>query len=325
VELSLNASIINKKDFTLSAFFNIGINRSKIDKLDGAAEKPFNSNWAGTDLKTQDDYRAYVGQTVGLMYGYVTDGFYTVDDFESYNATTRVYTLKKGVPNVGSFMGGLSVRPGILKLKDLDGDSIITGNDRRVIGSAMPKHSGGFGLNAMFKGFDASLFFNWVYGNQVYNTGRIAFNMLYRTTYGNMLSTMNYANRFKYIDAAGNQVTDLAGLAKLNSDATIWSPFSMGNAAPVFHSWAVEDGSFLRLNNVTLGYSLPKKLISRALMSKLRVYVTVYNALLWTKYSGYDPEVSATRNNSYSGLTPGVDYSGYPKARTFTAGINVTF
>lgn len=325
VELSLNATIINKKDFMLSGFFNIGINRSKIDKLDGATEKPFSSNWAGTDLKTQDDYRAYVGETVGLMYGYVTDGYYTVDDFESYNPTTRTYTLKKGVPNVGSFMGGISVRPGVLKLRDLDGDSIITANDRKVIGSALPRHSGGFGLNATFKGFDASLFFNYVVGNDVYNTGRIAFNMLYRTTYGNMLSTMNYDQRFKYIDAAGNQVTDLAGLAKLNSEATIWSPFSMGNAAPVFHSWAVEDGSFLRLNNVTLGYSFPKKLITRALMSKLRVYVTVYNALLWTKYSGYDPEVSATRNNSYSGLTPGVDYSGYPKARTFTAGINVTF
>lgn len=325
VELSLNASIINKKDFTLTGFFNIGINRSKIDKLDGANEKPFSSNWAGTDLKTQDDYRAYVGQTVGLMYGYVTDGFYTVDDFESYNPVTRTYTLKKGVANVGSFMGGLSLRPGILKLKDLNGDTLINADDRRVIGSALPKHSGGFGFNATFKGFDASLFFNWVYGNQVYNTGRIAFNMLYRTTYGNMLSTMNYASRYKYIDDAGNQVSDLAGLAKLNSGATIWSPFSMGNAAPVFHSWAVEDGSFLRLNNVTLGYSLPKKLVSRALMSKLRVYVTVYNALLWTKYSGYDPEVSATRNSSYSALTPGVDYSGYPKARTFTAGINVIF
>lgn len=325
VELSLNSTVINKRDFQLSAFFNIGINRSKIDKLDGATEKPFSSNWAGTDLKTQDDYRAYVGRTVGLMYGYVTDGYYTVDDFESYNPTTRVYTLKKGVPNIGSFMGGLSLRPGILKLKDLDGDSVITANDRTVIGSALPKYSGGFGLNATFKGFDASLFFNYVVGNDVYNTGRIAFNMLYRTTYGNMLSTMNYANRFKYIDGAGNLVSDLAGLAKLNSEATIWSPFSMGTAAPVFHSWAVEDGSFLRLNNVTLGYSFPKKLISRALMSKLRVYVTVYNALLWTKYSGYDPEVSATRNNTYSGLTPGVDYSGYPKARSFTAGINVTF
>ena len=212
-----------------------------------------------------------------------------------------------------------------MKLKDLNGDGIITAADRQVIGSALPKYSGGFGFTATFKGFDLATYFNFVVGNDVYNTGRIAFNMLYRTTYGNMLSTMNYADRFKYIDAAGNQVTELADLAKLNEGAKLWSPFSMGNASPVIHSWAIEDGSFLRLNNVTLGYSFPANWISKLRMTKLRLYATVYNALLWTKYSGYDPEVSATRNSSYTALTPGVDYSGYPKSRTFTLGINVNF
>jgi TonB-linked SusC/RagA family outer membrane protein len=325
IELTLNANIVNKKDFTLSGFFNIGFNRATIDKLDALNEVPFNSNWAGTDLKTQDDFRAIVGRTVGLMYGYVTDGFYGVEDFESYNPTTRVYNLKPGIPNVGAFMGGLSLRPGLLKLKDLDNDGIITAADRQIIGSAQPKHSGGFGFNATYKGFDLATFFNWVVGNDVYNTGRIGFNMYYRSTYGNMLNTMNYNDRFKYIDAAGNQVTELAELAKLNANAKIWSPFSMGTAAPVFHSYAIEDGSFLRLNNVTLGYSLPKNWISSLGMTRLRVYATVYNAFLWTKYSGYDPEVSATRNSSYSALTPGVDYSGYPKSRTYTLGINVNF
>jgi TonB-dependent starch-binding outer membrane protein SusC len=136
---------------------------------------------------------------------------------------------------------------------------------------------------------------------------------------------MNSNDRYKYIDAAGNPVTGLDELAKLNANAKIWSPFSMGNASPVLHSWAIEDGSFLRLNNVTLGYSFPKRWISGLHMTKLRIYATVYNAFLWTKYSGYDPEVSATRSSSYSQLTPGVDYSGYPKARTYTAGINLIF
>ena len=140
-----------------------------------------------------------------------------------------------------------------------------------------------------------------------------------------MLNTVNYEDRFHYIDANGNQVTGLDELAKLNPNAKIWSPFSMGNASPVFHDWAVEDGSFLRLGTVTLWYSLPSKWISRIYMTKLRVYATVYNAFLWTNYSGYDPEVSATRNSSYSQLTPGVDYSGYPKSRTFSAGVNVSF
>lgn len=326
VELALNGTIISKKDFQLSGFFNIGINRSRIDKLDGVTEKPFNSNWAGTDLKTQDDYRLIVGRTVGLIYGYVTDGYYTSDDFESYNPTTNTYVLKQGVPTVGSLLGGISLRPGVLKLKDLNGDGVITADsDRTIIGSALPKYSGGFGFNANFKGFDLSTFFNYVVGNDVYNTGKIAFNMYYRTTYGNMLNTVNYDNRYKYIDASGNLVTDLGELAKLNANATIWSPFSMGNASPVIHSWAIEDGSFLRLNNVTLGYSLPKNLISKVHMSRLRIYGTVYNALLWTNYSGYDPEVSATRSSSYAALTPGVDYSAYPKSRTYTLGVNITF
>lgn len=325
IELALNATIINKKDFQLNFNFNVGINRARIDKLDGVNEQPFNSNWAGTDLKTIDDYRLMVGSTIGLMYGYVTDGMYSVNDFQSYDPLTRTYKLKPGVPNVGSLLGGISVRPGVLKLKDLNGDSVITGADRQIIGSALPKATGGFGMTAGFKNFDFTATFNWVTGNDVYNTGKIAFNMLYRTTYGNMLNTSNYDNRFHYIDDKGNLVTDLVELQKLNPNPQIWSPFSFGTASPVFHSWAVEDGSFLRLNNISLGYSLPKKWISKLYMTKFRIYATVYNAFLWTKYTGYDPEVSATRSSSYSQLTPGVDYSAYPKSRTYTAGINVTF
>jgi len=325
IELSFNAAIINKKDFELSASFNVGYNKAKIDNLGGDNVKSFNSNWAGTDLKTIDDYRAYVGRTIGLMFGYVTDGMYTVDDFSSYNPTTRTYVLKPGVANVGAFMGGISVRPGVLKLKDLDANGSIDGNDRQVIGSALPKYSGGFGFNTRYKGFDFSAFFNWVTGNDVYNTGKIAYNMYYRTTYGNLLATSDYNNRFHYIDASGNLVTDLTELQKLNADAKTWSPFSMGNAAPVFHSFAVEDGSFLRLNTVSLGYSLPKKLLSKVWMTQFRIYATVYNAFLLTNYSGYDPEVTTTRNSSYSQLTPGVDYSAYPKSRNYTVGVNVTF
>jgi TonB-linked SusC/RagA family outer membrane protein len=325
VDLGLNATLVSKKDFELTANFNIGINKARIDKLNGVEENQINSNWASTDLKTQDDYRLRVGQTIGLMYGYETDGWYTSDDFSSYNPTTRTYTLKPGVPNVGAFMGGISLRPGVLKLKDLDSSGVIDAKDRTVIGHALPKHSGGFGINGRFKNFDFLAFFNWMYGNQVYNTGKISFNMYYRTTWGNMLNTMNYDNRYHYIDGNGNMVTDLTELAKLNANAKVWSPFSMGNASPVFHSWAVEDGSFLRLQNISLGYSLPQKMISKLYMTRLRVYFTVYNAFLWTSYSGYDPEVSSTRSDGYSQLVPGVDYSAYPKSRNYTAGINVTF
>jgi TonB-linked SusC/RagA family outer membrane protein len=333
LELSLSSTLINKRDFQLSVSFNAGTNKTRIDDLGGVDSYPQSSNWASTDLRSQDDYLFQVGKSIGLIYGYVTDGFYTTNDFESYNATDRKYVLKPGVANdigilglSGSYFKSGFVLPGLLKLKDLDGDGMVTADkDRTIIGSALPKAQGGFGINTTYKGFDGSLFFNWVYGNDVYNTGKISFNQLYRTSYGNMLDDVNSSNRFKYIDANGNLVTDLAELAKLNADASIWSPFSFGTATPVVHSWAIEDGSFIRLNNVTVGYSLPKNVISKIGMSKLRVYATVYNALLFTKYSGYDPEVSTTRNSGYTQLTPGVDYSAYPKARTYTFGVNVSF
>ena len=168
--------------------------------------------------------------------------------------------------------------------------------------------------------------FNWVYGNDIYNANKIAASQNYRTTYGNMLNTMNSDNRFKYINDAGAVVTDLEQLRALNQNANIWSPFSFGNAVAVVHSWAIEDGSFLRLNNVTLGYTVPKQLSKKIGMSNLRFYATGTNLWIWTNYTGYDPEVSSTvRNSSYNALTPGVDYSAYPKSRSITIGVNVTF
>ncbi|MCH5600216.1 SusC/RagA family TonB-linked outer membrane protein [Niabella ginsengisoli] len=325
-EIGLNAPIIEKGDYGLSVSFNIGRNIPKIDRLDGNDTRMFQSNWAGTDLKTQDDYLLQTGKTIGLIYGYVADGFYTVDDFESYNSTTRQYVLKEGIAPATILGGTIGVRPGTMKLKDLDGDGQITAdNDRRIIGNAIAKHSGGFGLNARVKSFDMSTFFNWVYGNDIYNTGRIQYNMLYRTTFGNISDRMNSSNRFKYVNEQGQLVTSLEDLAELNKNATIWSPFSMGGASPVITTDAIEDGSFLRMTFFTIGYTLPKKLTSHVGIASLRLFGTVYNAFVWTKYTGYDPEVSTTRSSAYAALTPGVDYSAYPKSRTFTFGLNVNF
>jgi len=321
VELTLNANIINKTDFTFAVSFNIGMNRSKIDKLDGVDSKPFNSGWGSTDLRERDDYILKVGQPVGLVYGYVSDGMYTVNDF-NYNATTKKYTLKPGIPNDASIISAINFGPGSMKLKKLSSDTsmiLSPDKDRTVIGNMNPLHSGGMNFNATYKGFDFSLFFNWVYGNKVYNANKIDFSTYWNRTFTNMLSIVDYQNRYKYLDLNGNLVTDPTALTALNANATMWSPF-MGR--PIVTSWAIEDGSFLRLNNVTLGYSLPKRIIAKIGMTQCRFYCTVYNAWILTNYSGYDPEVSTVRS---SPLTPGVDYSAYPRARSYTLGVNLSF
>ncbi len=321
VELTLNANVIDYKDFTFNVAFNIGFNKSRIDQLDGVDSKPFNSGWASTDLRERDDYILQVGEAVGLIYGYVADGMYTIDDFD-YNATTKKYTLKPGIANDASIISAVNFGPGHLKLKKLSSDSsmiISPDKDRTVIGNTNPKHSGGINFTAGYKGFDLGLFFNWVYGNKIYNANKIDFTSYWNRTYTNMLDIVDYEHRFKYMDMEGNLVSDPAALAELNKDATMWSPF-MGR--PVVTSWAIEDGSFLRLNNITLGYTLPKNIISRAGMTQCRFYFTILNAWIWTNYTGYDPEVSTIRS---SPLTPGVDYSAYPKNRSFTFGVNVTF
>jgi TonB-linked SusC/RagA family outer membrane protein len=336
LEFSLNAFIIDKQDFSLSANFNIGFNRSKVENLaDGIDLQTYASGWAGTDLKGYKDYHVKVGEPVGLIYGWVTDGYYTTDDFERYDEVREEYVLKEGVPTTGMYGGATGIRPGAMKLKDMqsegeDGYGVIDDNDRQIIGDTNPDFYGGFGVNASFKGFDAAVLFNFVYGNDIYNANKMASSQKYRTSYPNMLSIMDVGNRYTYLDrGSGELVTDMATLREMNEGKhakALWSPFSLGNTTVLPHSWAIEDGSFLRLQNVTLGYSLPEYLSRKIACKQLRIYCTVNNLWTWTNYTGYDPEVSSpVRGSSASGLTPGVDYSSYPKSLSWTFGLNVKF
>ena len=233
------------------------------------------------------------------------------------------------MPDSGALVGNANIRPGFLKIKDLNGDGVINDEDRKVLGNATPDFQGGFGFNVSYKGFDLSTFFDYQVGNEVYNTGKIQYNQFRRVTYGNLLSTMSSDNRFTYVDVDGQYtgtpggiVTDLGQLAEMNQGKTMWSHNSFGIAQALISDFAIEDGSFLRLNNLTLGYSLPKKLISKVGLSQFRVFGTGRNLHIWTKYSGYDPDVNSQSNNP---LTPGVDYSSFPKSRSYTLGLNLTF
>lgn len=326
VEITVMGDIIDTHDFQLSANFNISFNRNRVEELDGGEYLSASSGWGV--LLGSDDYRAIVGQPVGLMYGYVSDGMYTFDDF-TYNEASKKWVLKEGVVDCsgvfstsGSYFG-----PGHQKLKKLNGEGtkVNANDDRQVIGNAQPKHTGGFGLNASYKGFDLSATFNWSYGNDIYNANKIdntAFAGSKR--YQNISTLMDLEQRFTTIDpVTGNNImfgtfADPVKLQEINQNKSIWHPITN---TTVVSDWAIEDGSFLRLNNLTLGYTLPRSISQRAMIQKLRVYATAYNLMCWTKYSGQDPEVS-TRSAT---LTPGLDYSAYPKARNFLFGVNVTF
>jgi TonB-linked SusC/RagA family outer membrane protein len=325
VELALNGLIVNNRDFTLSANFNIAFNKNKIVKLSsGVDEWQKASRWASTDQTPYEDYLVRVGDCVGLMYGYVNDGIYQVDDFD-YNATTGKYTLKPGVVDCSSLVTVMPGAPKFKKLGTVDPDETnpqITTDDLTVIGRAMPTCSGGFGLNSTFKGFDLSIFFNYMIGNDVYNGNKMHLTAFWRnnvSTTGNLSTLVDSKHRFRYFDDDGNDLrTDPEALAEFNKNATMWNPTTIGS--PIMMSYNVEDGSFLRLNTLTLGYTFPKRMVRKAGISNLRLYVTGYNLWLLTKYTGYDPEV-----NTMSGLTPGIDCNTYPRSRTYTFGVNLTF
>lgn len=325
VDLQLNATILKRKNnFNWTANFNMSFNRNKIQQL-GTNQNSFYpaASWGVSGQPT--DYIERIGDPVGSMWGLVNDGFYHVSDFD-YNTTTGAYTLKAGVPTDVGIIG--VVQPGSIKFKDLNGDGVIDlNNDRQIIGNPTPKFTGGLNQQFTYKQWDMSVFVNFSYGNDVYNANKIELTNAY-TNNANLLDIMK--GRWKIVTATGQTAQWINGttaygiapdqLEALNANATIWQPIKSAGA---FYpsSWAIEDGSFLRINNVTVGYSLPVKKLTRLHMSQLRFYVTANNLAVLTSYSGYDPEVSVRK----SGLTPGLDYSAYPKSRSFIFGINASF
>ena len=212
----------------------------------------------------------------------------------------------------------------------MNGDSVINDKDKTIIGQATPKFFGGLSQIFSYKNFDCSIFINFQYGNKVYNYNKLEFTSGY-TPGANLLGVMK--DRWKTVDANGvvyeqlvkGQVVGASpdSLAALNKNAKLWMPL-VGASASSFspQSWAVEDASFIRINNITLGYSLPAGIIKKLKITRLRIYGTVNNVAVITGYSGYDPEVNTRRDTP---VTPGVDYSAYPRSRTYIMGVNLTF
>jgi len=336
IEVSFSGDLVRNKEFSLSAAINVNINKSRVDALAPNVNGLYTTAWgSGNVMQPTYDYILEVGKPVGQVRGFTYAGWYTVDDFTYDNG---IYTLKSGVPDIATGIigdvhgtdankpSGQVAYPGVIKFKDVNGDGVVDGNDVGIIGHMTPKHTGGFSLNSTYKGFDLALNFNWSYGNDVYNANYLAGTYgakedgLYRNRYSSL------ASAYKIYDIQNGQltfVTDPSALQALNADATMFLPY---HETPVVSSFGIEDGSYLRLNTVTLGYSLPENLVKQIGIGRLRVYASVYNALTITGYSGLDPEVNT--NTSQGGAqypTVGLDFGSYPRARSYTFGLNVEF
>ena len=298
MEFSISSTNIQTKSFTWNTNFNISIIRNELRALESGAN--YKTTRSGFDSNfTQDDYIAIVGSSLGAIYGYEFDGIYQSSDF--YITPDHKYILKEGITNNTRYTDAGGLHPGVVKYKDQNGDGIITTADRTVIGNAIPKWYGGITNTFAWKGIDFSFMFQFNYGNDIYNATRL-------------YATQSRNGRRNMLAEVADRWTE--------TNASNLVPSTKGYVTNDVYSRFVEDGSFLRLKNVTLGYTLPKKWTQKAYIKRMRVYATGQNLFCISGYSGYDPEVSTAGNNP---MTPGLDWGAYPKSRVFTFGIDLQF
>lgn len=336
IELSLNYNAIRTKDFTLRFGMTYNYNHNNVDKLAENAIASAHTNWGSTMRLPNFDYIIQEGKPVGVIQGFKSKGFYTVDDF---NVSNGVWTLKDGIADneVGNWSGGKyynipagqTAFPGMTKFEDVDGNGKVTVDDVTDLGYATAKHTGGFNISANYKGIDVSANFNYQIGGKVYNAN-VMHSMMGNKDTGlgyNRLAEVSECWKMFNVDSKGDiyAVTDPTELAALNANAKYALPYSEYG---IVNSEFIEDASYLRLQTLTIGYTFPKNLIKHIGISNARIYFTGGNLFCLKSYSGLDPDVnvSPSADSSYSGFpTPNYDYQSYPKSRTFTFGLNVTF
>lgn len=320
-EIALNTVNIATRNFTWSTVLNLSFNRSKVIELNNGLEyKTFN---AGSSRSGQVTYYAMVGQPLGDMFGYKYIGIYTTDDFEpTFDAAGNEtgYTLKEGV--VKPFEG--TPKPGDMKFAADNEDGTQFTKQLRKIGNGTPTCIGGFGNSFSFFGFDANIFMNFALGNDIYNATAQSL-----SPYAPFQNTLNKfgTNHYALIDPnTGREATTLSRLKELNPDenSRLWSLTNENSGNIIYpSSYFVEDGSYLRISQVTLGYTFPEKWMKKAFIRKLRIYFTANNLYTFTKYSGYDPNVSSSNDDVI--CTPGFDSRAYPASRSYVVGLNLSF
>ena len=331
-EFTLNTINIKKKNFNWATSFNISFNKSKINSFYSGLET-IQTSWSLPGSATA--WITKVGGPISQFYGYQWGGVYQYGDFDKLS--NGAYVLKTSVPSYAS-----NVQPGDPKYKDINNDGVVDANDQTTLGTPLPIHTGGFTNNLSYKNWSFNVFFQWSYGNQVLNANRIVF----ESTGGyalNFNQFATYANRWTPM----NPTNDIPR-ARYNLKGDV------GSANPRPSSRIIEDASFLRLKTVSIGYDLPEGLLRRAKIRNIRLNFSAQNLHVWTKYTGSDPEVSTYRTSNpanspfggsnigstsasgagytfiqpssgYAALAAGYDYTPYPRAVSYTFGVNATF
>ncbi|MCL4640992.1 MULTISPECIES: TonB-dependent receptor [Olivibacter] len=285
-EFALNTTNVKGENFTWTSDFNITFNRNKILQLPGG---DIRYNTIPGHMLSTESQILRVGEVVGAFYGWLFDGLYQEgDDFSA-------------APNK---------KPGDVKYRDIYGrdannnltegpNGVINADDRTIIGNPHPDFIYGFNNDLRYKNFDLNIFFQGSQGNDMLNITRMELDWMA----GKGNATKDALNRW----TPTNTNTDIPRASASNN--------------PEVSSRWVEDGSYLRLKNVALGYNFPKFMLGKLQVSKLRIYASAQNILTVTNYKGYDPEVSFQDSNRNVGL----DYMGYPNVKSVTLGINVGF
>ncbi len=340
IEFSAKAVIVDKKKFSLNFNFNISYNHNKIDKLNNQSSWQ-NSNWAGSNISQYEDFLVKEGGRLGEIWGYKVAGYYTPYDPVTNPdgelvLSNNTWVLKDGLNDNSIELTGGSYYPGGLKVEcDEDGNPI-----KQRLGNTIAPTTGGFGFDGRIGNFDFNIFFNYSIGNKLINGTKLMSSFYANSNAGyNLNSDFALGKRYAIVDletglnlakpdswsellsAYGSTSGIINRLIEMNKNAKIYNPATA--TTMVLTDYAVEGASFLRLNNLTIGYTLPKSWISKWYIQSARVYFTGNNLFVITGYSGADPEVDTSSKSNR--MTPGVDYAAYPKSRLFLLGINVTF
>lgn len=321
VELTLNTHNIQTRDFTWTTGLTFSINRNKVTKL--YSESSAISGINGTETLTY----TMVGEPVGQFYGYKVIGMFKEEsDFYKKGVNGQTLTDEAGNPirvaiPKDQAIGKSGIWVGDFIYEDLNDDGVIDEKDRTFLGNPAPDFT--FGLNNYFayKGFDLNIFINGSVGNKAVN--------LIRRTFTNPMRNSNLlkeATGIAQIAMHDPEVGDdvLSNVYIANPDKAVVQRIttSSANDNNRISDRFIEDASYLRIKNISLGYTFPRKWLKKVQIDYLRLYVNIQNLWTWTSYKGYDPEVGAL---NYNVLLRGVDDARYPSQRIYTFGLNFNF